>query len=160
MAGGVKSKECREKVALALASGERVEDAAASAGVSERQVFRWLSEDIEFNRLLASIHEEMLDQSMALLVEAQRHAARRLIKLIGDRNKRIALGAVKIALEWQDRLTERVQQQLEDLREVSADEKDPAESGAAQVHDAQQFARNRELMEKLMRAAGEKNGKG
>jgi hypothetical protein len=155
---GVKSKECREKVALALASGASVEDAAASAGVCERQVFRWLSEDIEFNRLLASIHEEMLDQSMALLVEAQRHAARRLIKLIGDPNKRIALGAVRIALEWQDRLTQRVQQQLEDLREVSADEKDPAESGAAQVHDAQQFARNRELMETLLRAT--KNGEG
>jgi hypothetical protein len=155
---GVKSKECREKVALALASGASVEEAAASAGVCERQVFRWLSEDTAFNQLLASIHEEMLDQSMSLLVEAQRHAARRLLKLLGDRNKRIALGAVKVALEWQDRLTERVQQRLEDLHEMMADEeaKDPAGSGAAK--DAQQFARDRELMEKLMRAT--KNGKG
>jgi hypothetical protein len=145
---------------LALASGLCVEEAAAKAGVCERQVFRWLAEDIAFNRLLASIHEEVLDQSMSLLVEAQRHAARRLIKLIGDRNHRIALNAVRIALEFHDRLTQRVQARLEELG--TADEKDSAASGAAKAHDAEQFARNRELMETLLRATknGETNGEG
>jgi hypothetical protein len=123
MSGGAKSAATRERVATALAGGESVAEAAAGAGVSERQVFRWLAGDEAFNQLVADIHAEMFDEQFALLVEANRRAARRLLNLLGSEDPKIALKATAIALAYRGQLTQQlfVRRQKPDLAGDEAD---------------------------------------
>jgi hypothetical protein len=151
---GKKSDECRGKVALALAHGETIAEAAAGAHVNERTVHRWLREDEHFNMLLNSIHEEMLEESMSLLVAAQKRAARRLIRLIGHRSPRIALQACRIALRWQNALNEKVQTRKAGYVEMLAEE----EAAKKDAPAPQQYSEedNIKLMQMLLRNG--KNG--
>jgi hypothetical protein len=102
--------------------------------------------------LLNSIHEEMLEESMSLLVAAQKRAARRLIRLIGHESPRIALQACRIALRWQNALNEKVQQRKGEHVERLAEE----EAAKKDAPSPQQYSHedNLRLMHELLRRNG------
>ena len=60
MPGGKKSWPVKQSAALAIARGETVAEAAAGAGCSERTLYDWLEDDMDFLGLLAHIQEELL----------------------------------------------------------------------------------------------------
>jgi hypothetical protein len=99
MAHGSKAAEIREAIAERLASGESVEHSVCGTKCTARTVYRWLHEDISFVLLVEEIRVEALEETRALRIAAARRAARRLLRLLGSADEKIALKAVGIALE-------------------------------------------------------------
>jgi transposase-like protein len=107
MASGKKSDAKRQAVALALAAGETIKEAAAGAGVGERTVGNWLGE-ADFAALVDSLRAQILERTMSRMIDTTTRATERLRRLVRSRKESIALGACRTVLEQAVRLREAV----------------------------------------------------
>ena len=112
MAGGGR-KNADAALVAALAGGATVGDAAATAGVGERTVYRRL-EDAEFKRRVEEARAEILTGAMTRLSAAATSAVTTLTSLLGAESESVRLGAARsildTALRWreQSELAERL----------------------------------------------------
>lgn len=94
-----------EKLALALAGGCTVREAAKKARVSERTAFRRL-EDQAFVQEVGRIRGEMMTRAIGRLAAGMVKAVDDLEKLTKARSEAVRLGAVKARIELPVRLRE------------------------------------------------------
>jgi hypothetical protein len=88
----------QEQVALLLAAGRSIKEAAAEGGAGERTVYRWLAED-GFRALVAGLRGRLMDQAVGKLADAASEAAGELRKLLGDQTAAIRLRAAVAILD-------------------------------------------------------------
>ena len=83
-----------ESLALALAKGQTITEAACAAGVSERTAHRrWAEPD--FRRRVADLRGEVVAQAASRLAASMARAADRLAELVESPDHRTALMAAK-----------------------------------------------------------------
>jgi transposase len=95
----------REAVALALASGQTVREAAKGAGCGERTVHTWLADDA-FRRRVAEVRTDLFAQAVGRLSRLAGQAADTLGDLLGSKNDPVRLQAARAILEGGLRLHE------------------------------------------------------
>jgi uncharacterized membrane-anchored protein YjiN (DUF445 family) len=106
MANGKKSAAIREMVALSIASGRTVKDAAISNNVSIRAVAHWLKHDPPFVQRVDSLRADMISRAAGRIANDMTSAAKTLRKLLRDPDSRVRLGAARAVLENGVRLRE------------------------------------------------------
>jgi hypothetical protein len=118
----------REQVALLLALGRSARKAAAEAGVGERSVRRWLTEDTAFAARVNRLRAELFERTTARLGAAMGRAARRLHQLLKSEDERVALAASRSVLGMSKALRETVvvEQRLEAVEQTLAARGKPA----------------------------------
>ena len=79
----------QEKVLTALLASLSIEAAASNAGVGERTIRRWLSDDALFQSAYQVARRQLLDQSMLVLQRAVGMAVRELIQELQSSNESI-----------------------------------------------------------------------
>jgi hypothetical protein len=107
----------REAVALALARGRTVRDAAADCGVGERTVHTWLR-DPDFRARVDAIRSELFTMAVGRLAELSGQAADALGGLLASPSEAVRLQAARAVLDHGPRLREHVDlaRQVEELR--------------------------------------------
>lgn len=98
-------KKADQKLILALAQGQRTEDAAQIAGVSERTAYRRL-EDPVFRRRVAEARDAFMARAVAILAVAGASASLKLVQLMDAGNESVRLGAIRTVFEQWARLKE------------------------------------------------------
>jgi hypothetical protein len=108
----------REAVALCLASGSGVRDAAKEAGCGERTVHRWLAEDPAFRRRVDDLAAELFSQAVGKLSRLAGQAADTMGELLTAKNESVRLQAAKAVLECGLKVREMLvlTRDLEDLK--------------------------------------------
>jgi len=107
--------EKRSLLALALASGSSIGDAAEKFGLSRRTVERWLAKP-PFRRLIARLRSEMLASALGRMTGNMSRAADTVASLLEGAEPHIRLRAARallsLGLRMQDAvdLTERVRE--------------------------------------------------
>jgi hypothetical protein len=105
MSGFVRKKGY-EALALALAAGQTIHDAAAAAGVTEMTAYRRWREP-EFRRRVAELRAEMIGRAVGRLVDGMSEAADVLRSLLAEDVKAsVRLGAARASLELPVKLHE------------------------------------------------------
>jgi hypothetical protein len=100
-----------EALALAVASGQTLRDAAGTAGVSERTAARrWA--DPAFRGRVSQLRGEMVQRSLGRMADGMTEAADVLRQLLAAESETVRLGAARSLLELGVRLRESVE--LED----------------------------------------------
>jgi cytochrome c-type biogenesis protein CcmH/NrfG len=95
MAGGNKARN-RDLAAVALASGKRIAEAGAAAGVTERTVQNWLTDEAFAGRV-RELRSRMVSAAAAKLAGAMGKAADTLEKLLDSADEAVQRhAAVKI----------------------------------------------------------------
>jgi len=109
----------RQALALALAEGASVKDAAAACGVGTRTAYRWCAEDPDFRRLVEALRQELFAQACGRLCKSAALAADTLGKLLGARNQKVRLAAAKAVLQAAPKLREAtdLSRRLDELEE-------------------------------------------
>jgi hypothetical protein len=97
-----------ELLALALAQGQTVRDAAATAGIAERTAHR-RQVDPDFRRRVSQLRDEMIGRAVGILAETMSTGATRLKELVASKNETVALGAVRLLLEMPCKLRDSVE---------------------------------------------------
>lgn len=92
------NQERRQALAVALARGRNVRQAAREAGYSERQAHRHLKND-EFRQLVTTLRARMVDRAIGLLVAASAAAITTLRKLLDNKSPTVQLNAARSLLE-------------------------------------------------------------
>ncbi len=91
----------QQRVAVLLASGSTVRDAAAEAGAGERTVHGWL-DDPAFRAFVASLRDRILSETIGRLTSATRRAATVWESLLDAESEsvrlRAALGLVDVTI--------------------------------------------------------------
>jgi hypothetical protein len=87
-----------EPLALALAQGKTVAAAAESVGISERTVYRRLSEP-SFRRRVRDLRGEMVQSAIGRLTTLSGHALDELEQLLKNADGKIRMRAVKLVLD-------------------------------------------------------------
>jgi hypothetical protein len=95
-------------LAVALAAGQEVADAARSARLSERTAYRRLA-DPDFRRRVAELRGRAVDRALGRLSGTMAQAADRLKALLDSDDERVALAAARAVLEFGHRLREQVE---------------------------------------------------
>src|SRR5215468_2793511 len=103
-----KSDLRREAVALLLAAGRTVKDAAREARTAERTIHYWRADDA-FRRRVRELQAELFGRTVARLVSLGGQAADTLARLLDSGNEAVALGAARTVLEAGARLRETVE---------------------------------------------------
>jgi hypothetical protein len=98
-------KAADDVLALALAAGATVADAARQAGVSERTVYRRL-DDTAFRWRVTHTRASFVSQTVGLLADAMTDAARTLRDLLTADSDAVRLGAARAILDAGVRLRE------------------------------------------------------
>src|SRR4051812_25728576 len=96
-----------EKLAVALASGALVADAAKAAGVSESTVYNRL-DDPAFRALLAETRQAIWTRACDRLADNAVLAAVKLGELLNAENEKVALAAARSILELGVRLRDQL----------------------------------------------------
>ena len=105
MAGGSR-KTADFRLVAALASGATYEDAAEAADVSERTVYRRMS-DPEFRSHLYAARARYLNIALGTLADASTELVTMLLEMArGAESENVRLGAIRTALEASHRLRE------------------------------------------------------
>lgn len=91
-------KNADDSLLLALAAGQSVEDAAQSARVSARTVYRRMA-DPEFAEKVREARSRLLGQTLGRLIEANTKAADTLKALLDSKSDVVRLGAARSILE-------------------------------------------------------------
>ena len=102
---GIARSTSDDQLALLLASGRRVHDAANDVGLSESTVFRRLREP-RFVRQLAEARAEMWDAALGSLAEASSQAVQTLRELLDSDVDSVRLAAAKTVLDLGTKLRE------------------------------------------------------
>jgi hypothetical protein len=88
----------QQKLALLLASGYRVKEAATEAGIAERTAYAWMEKQ-GFDTLISDFRRRMLDAALGRLTDAMTSAVDTLRGLLGgDHPDSVRLGAAKAIL--------------------------------------------------------------
>jgi len=103
----VTARTAEQTLLSLLAAGRSVREAAASAGVSERTVYRRLASP-GFQRQLAAIRDELITAALGELVGCANQAVTKLRTLLDAKEERVQLQAAKALLEQALRLREAV----------------------------------------------------
>jgi hypothetical protein len=98
-------KSADDRLELGLAAGKTVQEAAQSAGVSERTAYRRL-DDPEFRSRLTSLRAEMVAQATGKLANASAQAVDALTGLLMADSETVRLGAARSILELGIKLRE------------------------------------------------------
>jgi hypothetical protein len=112
-------------LALALAAGQTLRDAAAAAGIAERTATRRMA-DPAFRRRVNELRGEMVQRSLGRMADGMSEAADVLRELLTADRESVRLGAARSLLELGVRLRESVEleerlQALEDQVSAGAD---------------------------------------
>lgn len=99
----------QESVAVALASGRTIKEAAAECKAGERTVKRWLAERPAFTCRVAELRADMIGRALGKLADAMTAAACTLRALLDAEGESIRLGASRSILELGSRLRETVE---------------------------------------------------
>lgn len=102
-------------LALKLAAGASVRDAASALGIGERTAYRW-HRDPAFKNRVRAFRSELLGFAAGKLANAMGKASDVLIAMLEDENKLVRFKAANKILEHGHRLTE-----LSDLAERVAE---------------------------------------
>jgi hypothetical protein len=94
-----------DALALALAQGKTVKQAAEQASVSERTVYRRLESE-EFKAEVARLRAGMVERAMGALADGMADAAVRLRELIRSESEAVSLGACRSMIELGVKLKE------------------------------------------------------
>ena len=95
-------------LALALAAGQTLRDAAATAGIGERTATRrWA--DPEFRRYVADLRYEMTERALGKLADGMAEAGQVLRALLQAERESVRLGACRAILELGVKLREAVE---------------------------------------------------
>jgi hypothetical protein len=97
VAGGDR-KNADSALALALAAGWTVTEAARAAQISERTAHRRL-EDHAFRRLVAEFRRQMVDAAVGKLANTSARAVKTLSNLLTAESESVRLGAARTILE-------------------------------------------------------------
>jgi hypothetical protein len=97
-----------EALALALAAGQTLRDAAQAVGISERTAARRWS-DPDFRRRVSELRGEMVGQILGKLTEGMTDAVAKLRELLGAQSESVRLGAARSILEIGMRVRELVE---------------------------------------------------
>jgi hypothetical protein len=118
----------REAVALCLASGCTVRDAAREAGCGERTVHTWLT-DPAFRNRVSQVRTELFGRAVGRLSRLAGRAADSLGELLEAQNESVRLQAAKTILEAGARLREALElaQRLDDVEARLGPEARPEE---------------------------------
>ncbi len=96
-----------EALALAVAAGQTLRDAAAAANVSERTAARrWADRD--FRRRVNALRGEMVQRSLGRMADGMAEAAGVLRALLAAESESVRLGAARSMLELSVKLREAV----------------------------------------------------
>jgi len=104
-AGGRKNAD--SSLALALAGGDTVAEAASKAGVSERTAHRRLA-DLGFRRRVAELRAAAVERATGKLADSMAEAADVLRQLLAAQSESVRLGACRAALELGVKLRESI----------------------------------------------------
>jgi len=85
-------------LAVALATGQSVRDAATAVGISERTAYRRVA-DTDFQRMLRQLRGEMVDSAIGKLSSSMAAAAAILSELLNDNDANIRFKAAVKLLE-------------------------------------------------------------
>jgi hypothetical protein len=126
MAQGKKSAAIREIVALSLAAGRTVKDAATTNNVSVRTVADWLRYDANFVQAVDSLRADMISSAAGRIAHDMTSAAKTLRKLLRDPDSRVQLGAARAVLENGVRLRENtiLEARIAELERLAAERKE------------------------------------
>jgi hypothetical protein len=97
-----------ESLALAVATGQTLRDAAGLAGVAERTATRRWAEP-EFRRRVAELRGELVGRALGKLADGMNDAAQTLHKLLKAKSEAVRLGACRGLLELTVKLRESVE---------------------------------------------------
>jgi molybdenum-dependent DNA-binding transcriptional regulator ModE len=97
-----------ERLLSALAAGSSVEQAARTAGVSERTAYRRLG-DPAFRSRLASVRDELVAEALGELAGSASEAVATLRRLLAAGSEHVQLGAARVLLDQLLRLREAVE---------------------------------------------------
>jgi hypothetical protein len=113
----------RWAVALALAAGRTVRDAAAACGVGERTVYTWLK-DPAFAERVAQVRSELFALAVGKLAGLAGGAADALGGLLASASEAVRLQAARAVLEYGPRLRESdaLAREIDDLKRQLGDE--------------------------------------
>jgi hypothetical protein len=98
MAAKLRQRGYEALLALALARGRSVREAAREAGISERTAHRRLG-SADFRRQIYEARSALLDATAGALADAAGRAAATLIKLLAAEHETVRLAAAKSILE-------------------------------------------------------------
>ena len=106
--------ECRlsprqDAVALALASGATLREAAQRTSAGERTIKTWTAANPQFVRRVAELRAEMTSRALGRLVEGMSFAADTLRKLLTAKSEMVRLGAARSVIELGTRVREIVE---------------------------------------------------
>jgi hypothetical protein len=97
-----------EALALAVAAGQTLRDAAAAVGVSERTAARrWA--DAAFRLRVSNLRTEMVQRSLGRMADGMSDAAAKLRELLTAESESVRLGAARALLELGVKLRESVE---------------------------------------------------
>jgi hypothetical protein len=97
-----------EALALALAGGQTLRDAAGAVGIGERTAARrWA--DPDFRRRVSALRADMVQRSLGRMADGMAEAADVLRKLLGAERDSVRLGAARSLLELGVKLRESVE---------------------------------------------------
>jgi hypothetical protein len=97
-----------EALALAVATGQTLRDAAGATGVSARTAARrWA--DAAFRRRVAELRADMVQRSLGRMADGMSDAADTLRELLGAESGSVRLGAARALLELGVKLRESVE---------------------------------------------------
>jgi transposase-like protein len=97
-----------EALALALAAGQTLRDAAQAVGIGERTATRrWA--DADFRRRVADLRGAMVERAMGRMADAMTEAADTLRQLLHAEAESVRLGAARGILELAIKLRESVE---------------------------------------------------
>ena len=102
---GIARSASDDRLAVLLASGRNVRDAADDLGLSESTAFRRLR-DPRFVRQLAEARAELWDSSLGLLADASSEAVNTLRELLDSELDSVRLAAAKTILDLGTKLRE------------------------------------------------------
>jgi hypothetical protein len=97
-----------EALALALATGQTLRDAAAATGIGERTATRRMA-DPAFRRRIGELRGNMVGRALGRMAEGMAEAADKLRELLTAESESVRLGAARALLELGVSLRESVE---------------------------------------------------
>src|SRR5262249_6991379 len=127
----------RERLAVLLAAGRKVKDAASETGLDERTAYSWLASPA-FKARIAELRSQMLDRTLGRLTDAACKSVDTLVALLDEESPNIGRRAAASILEILGRLKDHVEveRRLTDLELARVNGEAVHENGNAQAAGA------------------------
>ena len=113
----------QEAVALALACGRTLREAAEASGVGERTIKTWLAQQPALSRRVNGLRGELTSRALGRLAEGMALAADTLRELLAAKSEGVRLSAARAVLELGNKLRESVELEQR-LTALEADRRD------------------------------------